>query len=299
LVSIISTEDFVNDEAFPKLVDLSRRLRGRSAVVSFSGGVDSTFLALVARSFCARSLAVTAASPTLAPGELEEAKRLASLIGIEHVVVAYDELQEEEFARNPLDRCYHCKRGLLRELARLAEKEGYELVLEGTNASDMHGHRPGRRAVKEMEEMGVMSPLLEAGLSKDEIRRLSRLLGLPTWNKPSMACLASRIPYGTRITPWKLERVGAAEDLLRRMGFTTVRVRDHRDVARIEVEPAKIRELIQPKVSAKVVSDLRSLGFTHVTVDLLGYRTGSMNEAISDSSADDLMISAGREATSP
>ena len=263
------------DPAYPKFVKLRGILGGKSALVSFSGGVDSTLLAFVARWFCARSLAVVAALPTLGPGELDDATRVASLIGIPHRVIECDVLQNPKFAGNPRDRCYHCKRSLLGAMVGFAAIEGYDTVLEGTNASDMGDDRPGRRAVIELK---VRSPLLEAGLTKPEVRRLSKALGLPTWDKPSMACLASRIPYGSPITRERLARIGGAESFVRALGFDVVRVRDHDGLARIEVENDRIKDLCTPTISSSIVTKLRSLGFVQVCVDLLGYRTGSMNE---------------------
>ncbi len=263
------------DLAYAKFLALKELLQGRSAIVSFSGGVDSTFLALVAKSVCRKSLAVTADSPTLALGELDEARRLASMIGIEHRVIQYDELEDVNFSSNPENRCYFCKKGLMEAMHEISRLEGYDLILEGTNASDMDGHRPGRQAVI---ELGVCSPLLEAGLTKEEIRRLSKAFDLPTWDKPSMACLASRVPYNSPITRERLRKIGEAEFFLRNLGFETVRVRDHDDIARIEVDRSRIKDLLDARTTESVVRKLKSLGFTHVTVDILGYRTGSMNE---------------------
>ena len=275
MILVLDESLIKDDAAYPRFVRLVEILTGRSCIVSFSGGVDSTFLAFVAESVCERSMAVTANSSTLPPAELESARSLASLIGIEHRIIDYDELENQDFVKNPRDRCYYCKRGLLENLQQIAIQEGYDLVLEGTNASDMRGHRPGRRGVV---ETGASSPLLEAGLTKKEIRRLSRAFGLPTWDKPSMACLASRIPYHSPITHERLRRIGEAEFFLRNLGFGTVRVRDHGGVARIEVDKGSIGDLLPPEISESVVKKFRSLGFRHVAVDLLGYRTGSMNE---------------------
>ena len=271
----LDEDSIIDDEAYPRFVALRGMLAKRSALVSYSGGVDSSFLALVAKTYCTRSLAVTANSPTLAPGELDRARELAQRIGISHRTIQHNELDDEDFARNTQERCYYCKRGLLRSLQRIARDEGYQIVVEGTNASDIKGHRPGRRAVV---ETGAVSPLLKAGLAKDDIRRLSKKLGLPTWDRPSMPCLASRIPYHSPITGQRLDRIGKAEESLRRIGFRTVRVRDHGDVARIEVAPEAIPDLASPRVSGQVVRELRALGYLHVSADLKGYRTGSMNE---------------------
>ncbi len=275
-MSLVLDEGLIeDDDAYAKYLVLKSILKDRSVIVSFSGGVDSTFLALVAKSVCERALAVTADSPTLAPGELGQAKDLARLIAIPHIVINHNELEDPDFARNPSDRCYYCKRGLLSNLEGIAARQGYDMIVEGTNAEDLEGHRPGRRAVI---ELGVSSPLVEAGLTKKEIRSLSRRLGLPTWNKPSMACLASRIPHDSPITYERLQRIGQAEALLRGLGFGTVRVRDHGEIASIEVDCERIPQLVESETRRTVVGGLNSLGFRFVAVDLSGYRTGSLSQ---------------------
>jgi len=254
-----------------------------SVLVAFSGGVDSTFLAFVAREVLGeRALAVTASSETFPSTEREEAVRLAGELGLRHRVIETSELDIPEFAHNPPDRCYHCKRELFGRLKEIAAAEGLACVADGTNAADPADYRPGGRA---REELGVRSPLLEAGLGKEDIRALSRRSGLRTWDKPAYACLASRFPYGDEITRERLGRVDEAERLLRGLGFRLVRVRHHGQVARIEVASRDLERLLERR--AEVVEGLKRAGFTYVAVDLEGYRTGAMNEALGLSPRDD------------
>jgi len=249
-----------------------------SALVAFSGGVDSTFLAAVAREVLdARAVAVTAVSAAVPASEVEAARELAQAIGIRHEIIETLEMESPEFVRNAPDRCYHCKNGLFRQLRAVADRLGLAFVLDGSNADDERDFRPGRRAAV---EHGVRSPLLEAGLTKEEIRRLSKERGLPTWDKPSMACLASRIPYGTPISHEALAQIEAAESLLRGMGLRQVRVRHHGRTARIEVEPADMALLVTEDRRRRVVDGLKSLGYIYVTLDLAGFRSGSLNEGL-------------------
>lgn len=248
-----------------------------SALVAFSGGVDSSVLAALAyMALKNNAIAVTADSQTLAPGELECAKEVAKEIGIRHIVIYYDELSEPEFAKNPVDRCYYCKKGLLRELKKLAALHGMNTIIEGTNISDLKAHRPGHRAV--IEE-AVYNPFVDFNVTKEEIRKMAHELGLSVADKPSMACLSSRFPYGQAITIEALKRVGAAEAYLRKAGFGVVRVRDHAGIARIELMPDEMQRFLE--VREDVVSEFKRLGFSYVTLDLMGFRSGSMDEVLS------------------
>ncbi len=259
-------------EKYAKLKELI--LAQGSVVVAFSGGVDSSVLAKVAYDVLGdKAVAVTLDSETLPRRELSLARELAKKIGIRHVVLSHSELRNKDFAANPADRCFHCKRELSSALASYAREHGFAAVLEGTNASELLGHRPGARALR---EAGVLSPLAEASFTKEEVRELAGMLGLPNAGKPSSACLSSRIPYGEKITKRKLRKVELAEDYLRGLGVSQVRVRAHKGVARIEVEPKDFSVILKNR--EKVAKALREFGFTHVALDVLGYRTGSMNE---------------------
>jgi uncharacterized protein len=222
-----------------------------------------------------RVLAVTAASETYFPEEVEAARALAQSLGARHLVITTTELEQEEFATNPPERCYFCKRHLMSELVALARGEGLAAVVDGSNWDDLGDYRPGARAAR---ELGVRSPLQEAGLTKAEIRAFSRQLSLPTWDKPSLACLASRFPYWTRITREELRQVAQAEGFLRQLGFRQLRVRHHGPLARIEVLPEDFPRLLQ--VAEQVRHRFQELGYVYVTMDLAGYRTGSMNEIL-------------------
>lgn len=247
-----------------------------SAAVAYSGGVDSTYLVAVAHEVLGdRALAVNALSPTYPAREQAEAQTYAARLGVRLVTVESNELEIEGFCANPVDRCYFCKGELFTKVREIADANGIEWVCDGTNADDTGDYRPGRRAAR---EQGVRSPLLEAGMGKADIRAESARLGLPTADKPSFACLASRFPYGTEITAEKLEALDAAETALRALGFGQLRVRHHGTVARIEVAPEAIGRLLDPAVRAAVSKAIHAAGFTYVALDLDGYRTGSMNE---------------------
>ena len=263
-----------------KMQSIIEALKERgSALVAFSGGVDSSVLAALAfRALGDRALAVTADAPTLAPGELDGSKRVAKEIGIRHMVIFYDELAEPEFAKNPVDRCYYCKKGLIRELKKIAQKQGINTIIEGTNYSDMKGHRPGHRAVT---EEGIYNPYIEFEVTKEEIRAMAHKIDLSVADKPSMACLSSRFPYGQMITHDALKRVGEAEAFLQKMGFEVVRVRDHDGIARIEIMPDEMPRLMDMR--DEVAVELKKLGFSYVTLDILGFRSGSMDEVLYNS----------------
>jgi len=249
-------------------------------VIAFSGGVDSTFLVKVAKETIGRGnvLAVTATSETYPPSELKDARRLAKKIGVRHIIIRTGEFGDPRFKNNTPKRCYYCKKELFKEIAKVAAREGFRHIADAANYDDRKDYRPGSRAAK---EKGIASPLKEARLTKDDIRRYSKKLGLPTWDKPSYACLASRIPYYDTITRRKLKMIEEAEDILRRgLGFNQVRVRCHGDIARIEVDPREIGKFFKGAAASGAAKRLKGLGFKYVTVDLQGYRTGSMNETL-------------------
>ncbi|HMB46341.1 MAG TPA: ATP-dependent sacrificial sulfur transferase LarE [Candidatus Methanoperedens sp.] len=260
-----------------KIQSILAALKERGSVlIAFSGGVDSSVIAALAfRSLGKQAIAVTADSQTFAPGELECAKAVATEIGISHIVINYDELGEPGFAKNPKDRCYHCKKGLIRELKKIAAEHDIGTIVEGTNISDIKGYRPGHRAV--IEE-GVYNPFVEFKVTKEEIRKIARKLGLSVAQKPSMACLSSRFPYGQAITADGLKRVGEAESYLCALGFSALRVRDHAGIARIEIMPGEMVRFLEMRDA--VSSEFKRLGFSYVTLDLMGLRSGSMDEVI-------------------
>ena len=247
-----------------------------SLAVGFSGGVDSTFLLKVAHDLLGDDvLAITVAAAVHPRAELAEARELASAMGVRHVAVDVDALSMAAFKTNARDRCYHCKLDVFAELQRLAAESGIPRVADGTNADDIGDDRPGLKAV---EELGILTPLRDAGLTKADIRELSRELGLPTWDKPAYACLATRFPYGTEITAEKLDIIERAEAAVHELGFVASRVRYHGDVARVEVQPADIETAARPGTAAEIVRRLKEIGFQYVTLDLQGYRVGSMSE---------------------
>lgn len=259
------------------------RLTGRlkefdSAVIAFSGGVDSTFLARVAHDiYKEKLLLITATSSTYPFYELEEARSLAGLIGANHRIIVSEEIEIPGYADNPPDRCYYCKSELFRKIRYIASAEGYKVVFDGTNADDSNDFRPGMRAKK---EFGIVSPLAETGFTKKDIRYWSEKLKLPTAKKQSYACLASRFPYGEKITKEKLERVGSAEYEVRKLGFTQFRIRSHENLARFEFVPEEIDRAWEKRALLQEIA-IRS-GYIYAAIDLKGYRTGAMNEALTD-----------------
>lgn len=249
-----------------------------SVLVAYSGGVDSTLLAVAAHDVLGdRALAVTAASPSLAPEEMEDAVTMARKFGFRHKVIQTHEVDDPRYTVNDSQRCYFCKVNLYTELRPLAEADGYAWIANGTNVDDLGDYRPGIAAGK---EYGARSPLVEAELTKAEIRELSRQRGLPTWDKPAQACLASRIPYGTMVTVEALTRVSRAESYLRALGFRQLRVRHHETIARIEVGAEELPRLVDEDVRQGVVEHFKSLGYLYVTLDLAGYHMGSLNAAL-------------------
>jgi pyridinium-3,5-biscarboxylic acid mononucleotide sulfurtransferase len=261
-------------------LDRLRALLGElpSALVAFSGGVDSSFLLRVASEVLGeRCVALTTLSPTTPADDVEDAKRLAAALGVEHVLIEANELEIAGYAENPINRCYFCKDNLFTICAAEAQRRGGTTVLDGANVDDLSDHRPGLQAAA---EKGVRHLLVEAGLAKADIRTASHRLGLSTWDRPSSPCLSSRFPYGTRITPERLAQVEAAERFLRARGFTNLRVRYHEQVARIEVPEADMPRLLDASIRSEVMAEFRRLGFTFVALDLQGFRSGSLNEAI-------------------
>ncbi|HEY6579671.1 MAG TPA: ATP-dependent sacrificial sulfur transferase LarE [Rubrobacter sp.] len=248
-----------------------------SALVAFSGGVDSSLaLAVAARALPKhRVLAVTSNNETYLPSELDLARTFVESLGVEHFVVNTRELDDPNYASNPTNRCYFCKSTLYSDLAKLAEEKGYACVVDGANKDDEGDYRPGRKAAK---ELGVVSVLSEAAMTKAEVRELAKHLGLPTWDKPALACLSSRFPYGQEITPEKLAQVARAEEFLRREGFGQVRVRHHGEIARLEVGPGELDRAFAMR--ERISAELLDAGFLYVTLDLAGYKPGSLNAAL-------------------
>ncbi|HML38428.1 MAG TPA: ATP-dependent sacrificial sulfur transferase LarE [Bacillota bacterium] len=262
-----------------KYNDLKEYIKSLGSVaVAFSSGVDSTFLLKAAHDVLGdKAIAVTARSCSFPERELSEAIAFARENGITHRIVDSEELEIEGFSENPVNRCYLCKHELFSKMKDLAEKEGFREVVEGSNMDDLGDYRPGLEAIR---ELGVKSPLRHAGLSKDEIRQLSRELGLPTAEKQSFACLSSRFPYGETITPAKLKMVDEAEQLLLDLGFTQVRVRHHETLARVEIAEDQFSKIMEKEIRDRIYNRFREIGFTYVSLDLAGYRTGSMNETL-------------------
>ena len=266
------------EEKLSKLKVIVSKLE--SVVVAFSGGVDSTLVAKVCYDTLKdNSMAVTARSETYPDFEFKESQELAREIGIKHMVVDTSELAIEGFANNPPERCYFCKTELFGKLKEIAKEHGFLNVADGANSDDTQEFRPGLKASK---ELNVRSPLKEAGLAKEDIRKVSKLLNLPNWNKPAYACLSSRFPYGQSITEEKISMVSKAEKYLRDLGLIQFRVRHHETIARIEVLPGDIHTLTNSPAKEELTAKFKEIGFTYVTLDLAGYRSGSMNEVLSE-----------------
>lgn len=262
-----------------KLENLKARLNiYKSAVIAFSGGVDSTFLAKIAKDvYLDNLLLITATSSTYPFYELEEAKSLAILLGIKHKIIVSEEIDIPGYSDNPPDRCYYCKSELFGKIKYIATKEGYEVIFDGSNADDLKDFRPGMKA---KQEKGVISPLADTGFTKNDIRHFSKILNLPTATKQSYACLASRFPYGEKITKVKLDRLAVAEFEVRKLGFTQFRIRSHDNLARLEFIPSEMDKAWE--IKSQLEDICKKSGFNYITIDLTGYRTGSMNEVLSD-----------------
>ena len=251
-----------------------------SAITAFSAGVDSTLVAVVAQQELGDgALAATAVSASLAPSELADAQRLAAQLNLRHQLVSTSEVEDERYASNPVDRCYFCKTHLYTELEHLARTLDVRYVLNGLNVDDLGDWRPGARAAAERPGL-VRSPLHEAGMGKQQIRAAARELGLPNWDKPALACLSSRVPYGDRVTPDKLQRIGLAEQALRDLGFRQLRVRHFADRARVEIAPDELPRVAREGLTSQIERTLLALGFPSVEIDPRGYRSGRLNEGV-------------------
>ena len=264
-----------------KLNNMIEHINGMgNLAIAFSGGVDSTFLLKVAADTLGdKVIAITARSSAYPEREFRQAENFAISLGVKHIVIVSEELEIDGFAENPVDRCYFCKLELFKKIKEVARQHGITYVADGSNTDDTGDYRPGMKALKELE---VVSPLKEAGMSKEDIRLLSKEMGLPTWNRQAFACLASRFPYGHKITSEKLEMVDRAEQFLLDLGFNQIRVRHHGDLARIEAGAAELKRFFLEDLMESVYNELRKIGFTYVALDMKGYRTGSMNEVITE-----------------
>lgn len=262
-----------------KEIELRKFIRDLGALaIAYSGGVDSTYLLKIAtEELGSRALAVTATSSTYPERERRRSGEIVELMGARQVFIESEETEIPEFKINPPNRCYFCKKELFQKIAEVARREGIRHLADGSNTDDLHDHRPGQRALKELQ---ILSPLRTCGFSKADIRERSRVLGLPTWDQPAFACLSSRFPYGVAITPEALSKIDRAETALYDLGFRVVRVRHHGDIARLEVGVDEIERLLDPRLRGQVVSAIKEAGYAYVALDLEGYRTGSMNEVL-------------------
>lgn len=262
-----------------KLKDVEKKMSGFSSLaIAFSGGVDSTFLLAVAkRTHPENVLAITVSSAFVPEKENEAAKKIADSFGVKHVCIEVDVFKNSDILDNPVDRCYHCKYQIFSQIRQAAENLGFKILLHGVNLDDLKDYRPGLKAA---EELGFLSPLADAELTKTEIRLLSKQLKLSTWNKPSQSCLATRIPYNEKITAQALSRIEKAETFLQELGFEQVRVRCHGNLARIETEPELVERVLEKKMRKKISSAFAKIGFDHTSIDIDGYKTGKMNHEI-------------------
>ncbi|WXG40420.1 MAG: ATP-dependent sacrificial sulfur transferase LarE [Candidatus Freyarchaeum deiterrae] len=269
-----------NHEIQSKIDSVHNALRGKSVLVAFSGGVDSSLMVSLAKDVAKKVLAITVSSQIIPSEEVERAKKVARELGVDHKVILIDRLSNPRFVANPDNRCYYCKKELSRNLKKIAEEKGFELIVEGTNASEIVGHRPGALALR---EEGILSPYLMAGITKEEIRLIAQERGLSVYNQPSMACLSSRIPYGETITEEKLHRIAEAEKFIKQLiGVKILRVRSHGDMARVEVGKDEREKLFSTVILDRIAEKLKELGFKYCTLDLEGYRTGAMDEVLKE-----------------